>query len=385
MKQLAAAGGISGWSTFYRYLLWTIVSSDTSTVVALNQQFETYDMFMDAIKAGVPSTGGNFDESVYVIGFDLVDVSDSYPNLRRCRNSMYSGIRGRKKHLVREAGSTYGVSSNFNNGAFYADAGTIDDGLTAVNWYNNLARNLLRYYLSADPGSNNDGAIWATWGKNTRWNMPKVGMTMNIGSIRGAVWDIVAGAYVATTVPPNQTYYYGDPIYLYDWKAQGVLDARNASELNQGNWYTMNSVGIMAFPVIQDAAGSPRWIAMQIFPFGADTWYTEYLDPSEYELIVRTNFRHENMTRYSIVPASQHHQTSESMFNLWNKDKSGSCQLWTPEQKWQRGNIDNDRMPTGFDVSRRSKVTGARSPYKQLFKVRRRIPYANSRIDPAFL
>jgi len=383
-RHLAALGGIAGWDSYSKHLLWTVVTSRTGVVLAQAQRFETYDDLINLIKAGVPATG-NFDESVYVFGVDEVDNADAYPQLRRARNSMFSSIRGRTKHFVRSSTDTYGVSTSWQN--WYQDGGFIQEsGAKPVNWYNNIARNLVYSETNVDPGSSNEDAIWTPWGRRTRWNTPVVGRNIVIpgGSSRGAVWDNTGSVWVtAPAVPsgPPNPYQVQAPWFLFDWKAQGSLDTKQVSSNNLGAYYPFNMIACTVFPVI---AGG-RYYAFLLYPFGADTWYTEYLDPAQYDLLARINYRHERQTHFRIVPPTQHNGTAETMFNLWKADKSGTPQLWAGGENWSRGNIDNDKIPTSVDVCRRNKTTGVRSPYTSLFKVRRRIPFATARIDPAFL
>lgn len=375
--------GQDDWPNFFKHLLWDVVTATTSQVVASGRKFAAYDDLINLIKAQVPSSGGTFMESVYVLGYDLVDTTDTYPQIRRARNSMFSSFRGRTRHHVRISNETYGMATGWET--WYADAGRINQA-TLVNWHGNVARNLVRSVLAVDPGSSNENAVWAAWGKRTRWNMPKIGKGVYVasGSSRGAVWDNVGAAWITPPAVPVGLYEFQQPWLIFDLRGQGSLDTRDMSGNLLGNHFAVSNIAVAAFPVVNIG----RYYAFVLYPFGADTWFTEYLDPSKYDLLVRTNFRHERQAQYHVVPVTQHNGTAESMFNIWKPDKSGTCQLWNipgSQPWWARANIDNDGMPTGFDMCRRDKLTGIRSPFVPLFKVRRRLPNANSRIDPAFL
>lgn len=374
------------WADFFQYIYWTLVSAETSKTLCQERRFETFAAMAAFLVSEAPSSGGVFSEAVFLAGYELVDGADTYPEVRTARNSLYSALRGRNSMIPYGGGSVLcGVDAKFNAGKFYQDAGTIQQGSQAVNWHNNVGRNFVWHKTGVDPGSNSDWVVWGTWGRKSRWNWPKVGagLWLNNPQARRGVWDVTGAAWLDSPpgVFPDGLYTLEDPFILYDSKGQGILDTANIHTLQvqQASW---NSVAVLVFPARRDPG---PYYSFVIYPFGADTWYTERLDEAKYEACVRTNFRHERHQKYKVVPVTQSHQ-NVSMFNTWAADKSGTCQICKSlESGVLYSGPDNDQIPTGFDICRRDKETGIRSEYKSLFKVRRRIGHANLRRDPAFL
>lgn len=388
------------WDTFGKYLYWQLVSTDTNKVLGEPARFDSLADLYAFIRARAPHSGSRFSEALCVYAFDVVNNTDLYPQLRRCRNSMFASIWGRKKWAIKRDTEAYGISPKFNAGSYYQDAGEIDAAFVfssgvSVNWYNRMAANFVHHYSInrpiplVVPGTNNDDAIWTTWRTRSRWNWPKVGNNISVGTgSRGAVWDTGASNWVSPA--PAGAYQLQAPFLLFDGGVipvtkipKGDVGTLRLIEISQlkGNAHVFGGVSSMVFPALRGTS-----LAFVMFPNGADTWITEYLDPSLYDLNVKSVFRHQFQSVYRTVPPKQHDGLSETMFKIWEYDQSGTSQLWSSLPRsgtWR--NIDNDALPVGYDVARRDKETGTRSPWRKLFQVRRRIPNGNSRIDPAFM
>jgi len=362
------------WSRFFKYAYWMITGATTNTVLG-PVKFDTFDEFIAYIKVNLPTTGTTFDDgAIRVEAYDEVDFLDPYPMLRRARNTMVATMMGRGRWLANQPATQYGVEAGFT-GHYAPPIGT------------DLAAQMVNFFTGVLPPTNNNDAIWYTRKRKTRWNFPKHNRSILVNATtRGAAWDTVGGAWVTpapvggyTFVSANPSPPFTDsPFTLLDEKEQGTLSFKIQTIASNQRW-PLTGVTSLVFAVMNG-----QYLSFAVYPYGADVLYTEYLDPTTYELQARINYRGRKSPRYSVIPPHQHDQLDHTMFKLWNVGAAdnyvfpqGGSYDWAYKQ-----NADNNFIPISIDICRRNLDTGIRSRWVPCLKVKRRIPHCNVHITP---
>lgn len=359
--------GVGTWDELYKYLWW-LFRTTTGNFLGPNQ-FATIADLVSYLATNIPISGGTFDEDVLFVCYEAVDNDDPFPQYRLCRNSLVASARGRRNWLGR--GTTpglpmSGIASGFNGGSYYG-----------APWINNTARLFVGYETGVYPGTNNDGAIWWHRGRRTLWNWPHTGTSVRITDLgqRAAAWNTIT--HIWATPAPVGDYTLGAPFLWAEAGHQGVLSIEQATGA-EARETMMGSVCAIVFPLT-----SGNYTSFLVLPAGFDTWVTEYFDPALYELCAKISYRHESFARYRVVPPKQIDTTEKIMFTHFNP-VTGESYFFTPGMLQSGMQIDNDRIPTRVYVAKRNKTTGTRSRWTELGVVRRRIPNAALRFDPAF-
>ena len=384
----------SKWSDFAKYLIWIFYDRDNCKFVGEPQRFATFDDWLAYVRAIITNDGSVYTSRLVAYTYDVVDTQDTYPMLRRCRNSMYSHIRGRYKTTASTGSDTRGVSPEFDAGKFYSEIGNLD-GIGGTKWWGNLGRNFLAMtnkmsvqgiipiMLNNVPAvdTNNNDIVWISKSSRNCWNFPKVGQYL-LKSL--FCWDDNDSIYRTPGTPLN--FQVQIPFLLYDNRQFGGLDTQSITKVKNAS-RAMSSVAIMVFPMhsIGDEdpyLGHNLW-AFLMKPFGADTLITDYVDESKYEIEVQLYHRQGVRNKYMRWPVKQHNGTEESLLQFYN-GKTGLCHLWDAHGLIYQNNIDTSSIPSGVAIARRDKTTNVRSSWTPVFQMRRRLPNAPLRIDPAY-
>jgi hypothetical protein len=357
----------STWDDWYKHLYWEFTPAST-LVTSPPQKFATLADMATYLTTIVPMSGGAFDDTLLFRTYEVENIQDPYPMKRHTRNSLVASIKGRQHWLVRFSWWRYGVSNPFNLPAYY------------INFWQRLGIELVQFYSGLigpvqTPPTNDDGCVWFTAGKRGGlWNFPRVGNALVVpgGTARGAAWDLVNQAWVSPA--PGGYYSFQQPFILYEPYKQRFLVLEESSPASNA-MLPLTGPAAMVFPV-----RFGQYVGFAIYAFGFDTWYTEYLDTAIYEHVVKVKFRHEVSDQVFVVPVSSTDLQS-SMFSAFPL-LGGQGYFYSLNNN--SFNLDSDVVVSKVDICRRHLVTSVKSPWVSLGALRRRLPSAEVRLDPAF-
>jgi hypothetical protein len=376
-KNLIVPQGIStAYEALWRYLYWQLAADDGSVNWTTPTQFDTEDAFFDFLESVVPHGGGHYGGGVHFRVFELVDDTDTYPNLVRHRNSLLAAMKGSRNWI---RGRQFGLDNKFTSGVYY------------LNYYDELGQRFVIKTTGHDPDvgghGNNDDILWYhRGGRGTLWRWPLVNADttvppdVNKGSIyvppgyKPTVWDDNPGVrnYVAA---PAGYYITKAPFCLVEHNTHmlSIEDLGNVQHRNSELWFPM----VMVFPVVMYDGVNPRWYAFLVVPHGSNSFSTDNVDAGNYDFMVCCKYRHTYRKMYVGPVAPEAFSTIEhSMFNLNHLP-------FNPRDANGNQSVDKDSIPIQIDTARRNRSTGARSRWFPTYKVNRRINHAAFRVDPA--
>jgi hypothetical protein len=356
------------WDTLYKYLWWTFFCPQTGNRDPAPQRFASRADLAAHIGTLTGMSGGMYDGMVHVVAYDIEDSTDMYPQIRHSRNSMLASMLPWGRWLRRSDSDRHGVCWKFNNGLYY------------LNWLNDLARQFVIWYTANRtatpqiPPTNEDECIWYSEGKRGgfyNWLGPEARFSYQ----KPIAWDMVAGAWVAPA--PGGDWRKERPFVLYEQNRSRILAIEDPIH-PQLQTTLRDSTMTMVFPVIN----SLQYLGFMVYPYGVDTWMTEWLDPTTYEMTLRVVYRHEFSDRYVVVPSYSDDGQEHSMFSAFANGSSNV--FFTHNSPGSSGHVDDNSLPSHVMMARRDLVTGVRSPWRRLVALRRRIPFAPWRMDPSF-
>jgi hypothetical protein len=357
----------STWDEWYKHLYWEFTPVG-SGITSPPQKFDTLADMAAYLTTIVTMLGGAFDEAVVFSTYEVENIQDPYPMKRHTRNSLVASLRGRGNWLMRKSGDRSGVSTNFNRPAYY------------LNFWDRMGIELVQFYTSLvgamqTPPTNDDGCVWYSGGKRGGlWNFPKVGngMVVPYDGARSAAWDFINQAWVNPA--PSNTYFFQNPFMIYEPQKNRILTCEESTPVRHA-MFSLVGPAAMIFPVVWD-----HFVAFIVYPFGFDTWYTERLDSAEYEHVAKIKYRHEVSDQVVVIPSSSD-DIDSSMFSAFPIGGGSSYFYRTSPRDF---NLDSDVVVSKVDICRRHRVTSVRSPWVSLGVLRRRLPHAEVRFDPAF-
>lgn len=351
--------GIGDWNTVFRHMIWVFRESGTGHTFGPIGPFASKPDLAEAIGENATLTGGLLQDSLLFTCYDAVDESDSFSRLRRARNSLFATMRGAGGY---SRGVQYGLSGNFLTSGYY------------LNWTADLASRMINKHTGFMPGSENDGVIWYARGRRSLWNWPKVGnaviLDVGVGQ-RGAAWNTATNTY--TTPAPMGTYTIETPFVLTEQGRQRTLAFNDVDEVGL-HARLLHAVSVMVFPVTNG-----NHVAFLVKPYGFDNFWTDRVDTGVDALFARIRHRHEFTSKY-VRLSTQGEDENRSMYHPFE----GGTNIFFPPETAMFGNIDQDKIPVAVDIARRNIPSGIRSPWRQVGVVRRRIPNAAIRFDPAW-
>ena len=358
------------WDSVYKYCYWSFWWHNAG-VWSSPQQFPTEDAFFTWLEAHVPSVGTSYASVFKLRAYETIDTADVFPQQLRHRNSLVASILGKGNWTRRAVVDRSGASYSFNRPAYY------------LNFYGELGQRFVQADFGVLPPTNNDGVIWHTQRNRTAWNFPKVGQVIDLSALpnnRGAVWDNGIGNWV--TPAPAASYSFRTPFLLYEAHKSKML-AIDTGPTPEWREFALDGVAALVFPVQNNSNADQH--AYVVYPHGADSFITEYFNLLEYELCLKLEYRHTYSPIYLSVPTPQQSDSGEHLMWSHFPNGGGASILLQREYGGQRyrSSADTNALPTKVWVARRNKTTGARSQWYPLYTIRRRIPHASMRIEPA--
>lgn len=351
----------STWDDLYKYCTWTFEVNNT--IYPSRRVSSVQELGGSVLPPMLTASGGGLYTGSVAFSLSIkVDRDDTFPKLRRCRNSLVASARGQKNYCRHPSQS--GINTKFNDPLYYN------------NFYNNTGRLFVQHYTGIDPGSNNDGVVWWPRKRKTKFGWPKINSNLELTGPgrRGACYDTNLNTYV-TTVPAG-SWDIRAPFLWTEPNKNGTLfiEDLNATEDNK---VALLGPTAIVFPVTQG-----DYVAFLVHAHGMDSFMTDYIDPSAYELVVRIRYRNDFGYKYTTLTPQQSdldiNGPHKSLFNLFD---GGSTPIYAIPSAQA---IDNNKLPTKIDICRRNLVTGIHSPWVPLAVLKRRLPNAALRLDPVF-
>jgi hypothetical protein len=364
------------WDTLYKYLWWQFTCPETGHIPptygqdAMARRFNTENDLWAYLATIVPMIGNTYAGMVQFSAYDLEDIGDQYPTRRHCRSSLLATMLGKGHWLRRYDGDRYGLASNFTSSGYYLNM-VGDLGRQLVIWYTTN-----RTATPQDPGVEDDRVIWYSAGKRGgMYNWPHTAYGP-FAYAKPVAWNMATASWVS---PAPATQYTAEmPFVLYELNKGRFLYLDDWNTGGTGlNVSLRHSVAVMIFPLING-----DHLAFAAYPFGVDTFITEFMDPAIYELAVRVKHRAEFADKYYVLTATQDDWVNRSMFNFFVGTSMFSQNICFPKNNSYH--LDDNNLPTDVYIARRNKNTGIRSAWKRIVHLRRRIPPAEFRLDPVF-
>jgi hypothetical protein len=352
------------WDTLFKYCFWQFASS-VDGVFGEPQKFSTQDELFTYMESTLPTSGTTYTSNTLFRLFDEVDGEDHFPEKVVFRNSLLASILGRKQWTKRSPSERYGVSSNFNAPSYY------------TNFYNELGQRLVQFTTSTLPPTNNDNVVWHTNRNASQWCLPSTGGDINVlANQRGAAWDNTTSSWVSPA--PAGLYQFQTPFLIHELRRNRVLAMGYEGGYSR-RVFELNSIAVMVYPAV--SAG--RYWGYAFYAHGADTWATEYLDTSVYDMVIKIAYGRTFRPIYKVI-SPYIYDLEQSMWNLF--PTGGGASILLPKKEGGQGyasSPDSAFVPDRVYMARRNKQTGVRSRWYPLFTIKKRVPQANNRVLPS--
>jgi hypothetical protein len=376
---------MGSWEDLYQHCYWQIQSDSMTAWTTPPQKFNSTGDFFAWMQANVQSNPSEeYTENAKIQAFEIVDDRDPFPIKLHHRNSLLASMMGRKMWLRKRTpgySKLYGVATGFYN--WYP------------SWANTLGLRLVNYHTSVVPPINNDDVVWYSRGTRTLWNWPKstTSIPADMGhsvyvtpGARGAAWDVTSTAWVAPA--PAGYYNIRDPFLLVEWNRGRGLSFEPLNNSRERN-ASIQSVCCLVYPLeYQDPApGGHLYLSFLMVPHGCDNFMTEYVDPLTHEVSLCKYYAHGFNKNY-LKPYAYHWSTAtfESGWGFFRSDGTYSQSLiFAPKTTpgGQHFTADPNSLPKELFIAKRNLVTGIRSPWRSVVKIRKRVPHATYRVEPS--
>ena len=379
------------WANGGHYMYYQFYDPDSSSmdeaIPATPRRFSSKDSLAKFLYANLPVNGftGRFSgSSIGVIGYNKIDNESSFPSKLICRNSLFASMKGRRSSLTRkETGNPYaGLDTRFTAGSYF----------TNPTFYANLARRFVEQHQGADPGVNDDDAIWWSANKRNMFASPNdhcnITLTTNPPDPHTTTprkaFEISSGNFVNAPLgnySPQTTY--ADMFMLIEDSKNTVLSIMTFTGWREATDPGVVHPAVLVVPYVSDFAAGD-YVAFKIYRIGFDTFFTESFDDSIYEVLGKAVFRRDQKpVIFQLTPEWQ--RRGDAMFHLINGPwvpAGGSNNKFITGRGSTNRSIDSDAAPIGGEICLRNMRTGIISPWQPLLRVLRRVKYFRWSIQP---